>query len=93
MLIARATPADSATRTAVPRRRADSAPSSVTVATVELRDAHFTGGIDLVPFRSTARADSVARVPERTDAGTSTSIVTTCGAITLTSTSRFALTS
>ena len=79
IVTARARPAASATTTAVPRRRAESAPVFVTAATAGLRDAHVTGASIGLPCRSSARADSVARVPERTSVGTSTSIVATLG--------------
>src|SRR6186997_1360381 len=86
IVTARARPATSATTTAVPRRRADNAPVSVTAATAGLRDFHVTGTSTGLPWRSSARAASVARVPDRTSVGTSTSIVATLGATTTTST-------
>src|SRR5688500_5664830 len=82
---ARATPPASATTTATPRRSADKAPSGVMVAMAALRDVQRTGDSTGEPWRSMARAESIARVPERTSDGASTSIEAAAALATMTS--------
>src|SRR5688572_12902988 len=86
IVTARAIPPASATTAAAPRRRGVRLPAGVTPATAGFRDDHVTGACTCAPRRSTALADSVARVPDRTSVGTSISIVATTAGTTVTST-------